>query len=159
MLNQLSQLTLQADGRFANGEELSFIRDYISSSKTRISAYKKLRDRRGVIALETEQQILSVDREYFIENEQNFKDKFSRDQDISLRYTSATILSGDLERLKQSILLWTRSIIQSSKPKKCKQLTSVSHQIKADVILEKLDPEECPYVQPILALNQSILGS
>lgn len=159
MLNQLSQLTLQADGRFANQEELSFIRDYIASSETRVSAYRKLRDQRGVIALETEQQILDIDREYFVENGQNFKDKFSRDQDISLRYTAATVLSGDLERLKQSILLWTRTIIQSSKPQKCKQLTGVSHQIKTDVILEKLDPEEHPHVRPILALNQSILGS
>lgn len=159
MLKELSQLTIDADGRYATSQELKFIRDYISSAQHRVKIYQTIREFRQTIAIETEQQILSVDEDIFVSDGKDCKTVFHRDQSISLRYTAATVLSGDLERLKQSLLLWTRTIIAAAKPVKCKNLTEMVYKIKAKVILSKLAAEEHQYIKPILALNRSILGS
>ncbi|RMF23527.1 MAG: allophycocyanin, partial [Cyanobacteria bacterium J083] len=49
MLSQLSQLSIEADGRYATEAELQFLKDYINSSQTRISTYEKIRDHAEVI--------------------------------------------------------------------------------------------------------------
>ena len=42
MLNQLSRLSVEADGRYATTEELQFLKDYIQSLDLRLSAYEKI---------------------------------------------------------------------------------------------------------------------
>ena len=42
MLNQLSRLSVEADGRYATSEELQFLKDYIQSLDLRLSAYEKI---------------------------------------------------------------------------------------------------------------------
>ncbi|MEM9536241.1 MAG: allophycocyanin [Cyanobacteria bacterium P01_A01_bin.3] len=159
MLKQLSQLTLQADGRYACAEELEFLRDYIASSKSRMKTYQKLREVRGDIAIETALNLLEEDENLFIVEGEDYKPLFHRDQEISLRYTTATVLSGDLERLKQTLLLWYRTILNAAKPGKVKKWTNLTYKVKPKIILDKLDEEERQYVKPVLALNQTILGS
>ena len=158
MLKQLSQLTTDADGRFATSEELDFIRDYISSAKKRVEAYKKIREMRSDILFDTEQELLKIDKDMFVCNGKDFKTVFHRDQGIELKYTAATILSGDIERLKQSLLLWYRTIIGTAKPSKCRKVTGLTYQVKPKVILSKLNEEEQSYVKPILSVNKAVLG-
>ena len=42
MLSQLARLTVEADGRYATSEELQFLKDYIESLDSRVSAYQKI---------------------------------------------------------------------------------------------------------------------
>lgn len=159
MLKQLSQLTIQADGRFACTEELAFLREYIESSKTRVKTYQKLREIRGDIAIETALKLLEDDEDLFIVDGEDYKPLFHRDQEISLRYTTVSVLSGDLERLKQTLLLWYRTILNAAKPGKVKKWTHLTYKVKPRVILDKLSDDERQLVKPILALNQTILGN
>ena len=159
MLKQLSQLTIQTDGRYACTEELAFIREYIDSAKSRVKTYQKLRELRGDIAIETALKMLEEDEDLFIVEGEDYKPLFHRDQEISLRYTTAAVLSGDLERLKQALLLWYRTILNAAKPPKVKKWTQMTYRVKPKVILEKLNDEDRKFLKPILALNQTILGT
>ncbi len=159
MLNQLSQLTVDCDGRYATDEELSFLQDYIASAKMRTKAYKKLREFRSDIAFELEQRLLEIDPEIFIGEGKDFKMVFHRDQGISLKYTAATVLSGDLERLKQSLLSWYRTIISKTKPSKCRKLTDLSYQEKFTVICKYLEVNEQQYVKPTIDLYRAIIAN
>jgi len=42
MLKQLSRLSNETEGRYASTVELQFIKDYVNSVDTRISAYEKI---------------------------------------------------------------------------------------------------------------------
>ena len=158
MLKQLSQLTIQADGRYACTEELEFLREYIGSAKSRVKTYQHTREVRGDIAIETSLQLQEHDENIFIVEGKDHRDKFQRDQEISLRYTASTILSGDIERLKQTLLLWLRTIINSSKPPKCRETTGLTCRIKSKIILSKLNPDCHQFVKPALALSQALLS-
>lgn len=159
MLKQLHQLTVDADGRYATEEELSFLREYILSAKTRSKIYKKLREMRSDIALQTEQKVVEGDEDIFIVNGKDYKPMFHRDQGIDLRYTAATVLSGDLERLKQSLLLWYKTILKAARPNNVKTWTEMTYKVKPAIVLSTLEDDERKYVEPILSLNQSVLGS
>ena len=159
MLKQLHQLTVDADGRYATEEELAFLREYISSAKTRTKIYKKLREMRSDIALQTEQKVLEGNEDIFVVNGKDYKPMFHRDQGIDLRYTAATVLSGDLERLKQSLLLWYKTILKAARPNKVKTWTEMTYRVKPSIVLSTLDEEEHNYIAPILSLKKSVLGS
>ena len=158
MLKQLSELTIQADGRYASTEELEFLREYIDSAKSRAKAYQHIRELRGDILIQTSLKLQQHDANIFMENGEDHRDKFHRDQDIGLKYAASTILSGDIERLKQTLLLWLRTIIQSSKPLKCRKTTELASQINLKITLDKLDGEYHHFIKPALLLNQTILG-
>ncbi|MGK7913031.1 MAG: hypothetical protein AB4050_16375 [Synechococcus sp.] len=159
MLKQLSQLTVQTDGRYACTEELEFLREYIASSKKRVKTYQKLREIRGDIAIETALKMLEDDENLFVVDGEDYKSFFHRDQEISLRYTTAAVLSGDLERIKQALLLWYRTIMNVAKPVNVKEWTKLTYKIKPKIILDRLSEDERQFVKPILALNQIILGN
>lgn len=44
MLRQFSNLTVEADGRYATDNELEFLENYFDSYEVRLSAYVKIRD-------------------------------------------------------------------------------------------------------------------
>ena len=158
MLNQISQLTIDTDGRYATSEELDFIREYVASAKTRVKIYRKIREMRSDILFETERQMLGDNENLFTVNGKDYKSFFHRDQGIELKYTAATILSGDLDRIKQSLLLWYRTIMNAAKPAQVKKWTEMTYQVKPKVILDNFTPQEQEYLKPILATNQAVLG-
>ena len=59
MLKELTNLTLEADARYATSSELEFSKTYLDSVEIRLSAYKKIRDSADEIIEQVCQYILN----------------------------------------------------------------------------------------------------
>ncbi|NCO75434.1 MAG: hypothetical protein GW856_09375 [Cyanobacteria bacterium] len=149
MLKQFADLTLEADGRYAEDFELKFLEDYLESQQIRMSAYIKIRDNADAIV-----EAVKVGK-----NKRNpeFKDYYAtckRDLIDLIRYCAAALLFDDLERLRTNMLLWFQTI---SKSWNFEDDNHDTYDVLLQVIPQFLTPEEAKYALPIFELNCAVL--
>ena len=77
-----------------------------------------------------------------------------RDIGIVLRNTTAALLTNDLDRLRDRLLLWRQTILSSFK---VQRISETSHRASQEVMRQYLTAEEMALLQLILALNSSLL--
>ena len=154
MLKQLEQLTISADGRYATTEELMFLRDYLATIDLRLSTYQKIRDAEIEIVDRLQDKMREMKPEIFQTNSGDRSAKCRRDCQIVLRSASAALLIDDLDRLKENILLWQRTIIKAFQ---LNSLTEVTYKLMPSIIQEFVTPKEFSLIEPILQLNQTVL--
>lgn len=149
MLKQFADLTIEADGRYAEDYELKFLEDYLESQDIRMSAYIKIRDNADAIV-----EAVRVGK-----NKRNpeFKDYYStckRDFIDLIRYSAAALLFDDLERLRTNMLLWFQTIAKSWT---FEDDNNDTYDVLLQVIPQFLTPEEAKLALPIFELNCAVL--
>ena len=155
MLKKLERLSMTAEGRYATTQELKFIRDYISTIELRLSAYQKIRDRESEIIDRLQAMMREAQPDIFQMNSQNQSAKCKSDGRIVLRNTIAAMLIDDLDRLREHILVWQRSIIKAFKEE---EIAAVVYTTMPKAIEQFLTPEEFALIKPVLQLNQAVLA-
>lgn len=155
MLNQLARLSVEADGRYASSEELQFLKDYIQSLDLRLSAYVKIQAAQAEIVNQVETQVRATNPNLFKKGNRDVTPTCKRDRFDVLRYSTAALLSNDLDHLRESFLLWYRTIIHAFQDE---QAAHVTYQVMQEVVKKYLTPQEAALLSPIMGLNQVILG-
>ncbi len=155
MLNQLTKLSVEIDGRYATDQELEFIKNYIQSVDLRVSSYEKIRDGEEKILDRTKRKMDIQNPNLFIRGSKNLSSIWRRDVMIILRCTVAAMLVNDLDWLRDSLLLWHRTIVNANKTQNISQAT---YNMMPEVLKEFLTTEELALILPVLQLNQSILS-
>jgi hypothetical protein len=149
MLKQLADLTLEADARYATADQLQFLKNYLDSVDDRVEAYKKMRDAADSIIeqVKLEKQKINPDFEWY--------NICKRDIVDLLRYSAAAMLFDDLERLRNGMLVWYKTIVRAYN---YEQDSDESYRILQDVIKIYLSPEEVDFVMGALQLNHAVLA-
>lgn len=155
MLQQLERLGIAADGRFATDEELQFVRTYLDSIETRLSAYEKIRDRGGEIVEEWEETKQARPEDLFHLNGRDVTSVTRRDITDVLRLSANTMLFDDLDRLRDGFLIWFQTI---AKAFRWQAHARLNYRIAQDVIRHYLTPEEVAMILPAFQLEDMMLG-
>ena len=155
MLKQLEDLSLAAEGRYATAQELQFIRDYIKTVDLRLSAYQKIRDAEDEIIDRLEAKMRQMQSKNSQYSSKDVASVCERDTKKVLRSAIATMLTGDLDRLREHLLLWQRTVIMAFK---LQCITAIVHTNMPEIIQQFLTPEEFDSIAPILQLNQAVLA-
>ncbi|MEM8719148.1 MAG: allophycocyanin [Cyanobacteria bacterium P01_G01_bin.39] len=154
MLKQLESLSLNAEGRYATAQELKFIKDFVPTVDLRLSAYRKIRDAEDEIIEQLEIEMRRQQPAIFQTKSGDVSPLYQRDTKIVLRNASAAMLINDLDRLREDLLLWQKTI---TKAFQVRHILAMTHKIMPEIIEEFLTPEEFDLVKPVLQLNQAIL--
>ena len=156
MLKQITKLTIEADGRYACDKELEFIQDYLDSVELRISAYEKIRDKSEEILDKTKAKMEVKTPNLFARGKRDLGSIWRRDVAIVLRCSVAAMLVNDLDWIRDSLLLWHRTIVSANKTN---HISDATYSMMPEVMKEFLTDEEIKLILPVLQLNQSILTS
>ncbi len=155
MLKQLARLNLEADGCYASDEQLQFLEDYLESAEGRISTYEKIRDNEEKIIDHWEAEKRGFKEDLFHMNDRDISEICHRDMTNNLRCATASMLVGDLDKLREGLLIWYRTIVRSFG---YTQYTQRIYKIIQEVIKLYLSPEEADLILPVLKLYHTILS-
>ena len=155
MLRQLNQLSIDADGRYATATELQFIKDYLKSVQQRISAYEKIRDAEDQIMEQVEAKARSIEPNVFQKGSRDTAALCRRDRKHLLRYSASAMLINNLDRLRDGLLVWQRTIVHAVKDEKASQIIC---RLFPEIVKEHLSPEEANMIIPALQLDKAFLG-
>ena len=155
MLKQLARLSLEADGCYATERELQFLKNYLQSIDQRISAYEKIRDAEEEIIAQTKAKMNSQNPNLFIRGSRDLSSIWQRDVINILRCSLAAMLIDDLDWLRDSLLLWHRTIVNAHKTQ---HISQVTYEVIPGIIRQYLTAEEAELIMPVLQLDQSILS-
>ena len=156
MLKQLTKLTIETDGRYASDKELEFIQDYLDSLELRVSTYEKIRDKSEEVLDQTKAKMEQKSPNLFARGKKDLGSIWRRDVAIVLRCSVAAMLVNDLDWLRDSLLLWHRTIVSANKTN---HISDATYSMMPEVMKEFLTDEEIKLILPVLQLNQSILAS
>lgn len=155
MFKQLSQLCLDADGRYATAAELQFLKDYLKTVDQRIAAYNAVSQAETQIVAQVEVEQHAADASLLTQEGRDLRSVCRRDLSNVLRHAAAAMLFNDLERLRSSLLLWYQTIVRAFHHEKHVDIT---YQITQTVVKDNISPEAFALLQPALQLNHSILS-
>lgn len=155
MLKQLESLSMSAEGRYATAKELQFLRDFLPTVDLRINAYRKIRDAETDIINQLEMKMREQQPNIFQTKSGDVSPMYQRDTKIILRNAIAAMLIDDLDRLREDMLLWQKTI---TKAFKVRHILAMAHSTMPEIIEQFLTPEEFDVVKPVLQLNQAILA-
>lgn len=154
MLSQLKRLSIDADGRYATDEDLNFLKSYLQSARHRISAYEKIRDAEVAIMDQADATLMEIDPQVFHKGSKDYRETCHRDRKNTLRYAATTMLFNDLDRLRDGLLLWQRTIVHAVKDEHASSLT---WRKMPEILRDHLTAEEADLMMPALHLNQALL--
>lgn len=155
MLNQLEKLSVTTEGRYATASELQSLKDYFPTVSVRLNAYQKIRDREAEIIEQLRVKMLAKQPNIFQMDSRDVTALYVRDTKIILRIASAAMLIDDLDRLRENILLWQRTIVKAFQ---VKHIAALAHETMPEVIEQFLSEKEYALMKPILMLNQAVLA-
>ena len=156
MLQQLADLTLEVDGRYADDSELNFIDEFVDSLSARIATYEKIKDLEKEIIKKLEASLYERAPEVFAYNHKAAKAFCRRDAKIVLRQGACAMLTNDYERLRESLLLWQRTIMLAFQMEECNQI--MFSELMPNILRDFLTEEEYALILPALQLNENVLA-
>ena len=156
MLKQLARLSNEAEGRYASSAELQFIKDYVNSVDTRISAYEKIQLMEAEIVTKVAEMRSAAEPELFAKTSQvDGTSVCRRDFTNILRHSASALLFDDRDRMPENFLLWYKTIVRTFNYDRA---AGVTYRVMEEVTQEYLTPQESALFNPILQLNQVVLG-
>ncbi len=150
MIKELTDLTVKTDGRYASDQDLQFLTKYLEEAESRKQAYIKVRDQAKQIIDKLEEEKKKINP--------NFEGWYStckRDFVDLLRYSAAAMLFDDLERLRNGMLVWFKTIVRAYN---FDQDSDETYALLIDVMKFYLSEKELKYIIPALQLNQAVLA-
>ncbi len=157
MLNQLKQFATTVDGRYATSEELQFLKDYVNSIDLRVTTYEKVRDTELEIIENIFEEIQEMDPDAFnvVVGTKNVKETCVRDRKYLLKHISAAMLVADMDRLRDGLLVWQRTLVKATQHERPSRLITKA---MATVIKKRFPKEEADLLVPNVVVSQSFLG-
>ncbi len=157
MLQELSRLSIETDGRYATDDELDFLEAYFESVEVRLSAYEKIRDseEKWIHHLKMRMRALNPQAIIFKRGDKDLTGIWERDMRMLMHHTTAAMLINDLDRLREGTLIWHQTI---TKAQKVQQITRVTFGLLIEIIDQYLTPEETKCILSALQLDQAVLG-
>jgi len=155
MLSQLEQLSITAEGRYATPQELQPLKNYFPTVSVRLSAYQKIHECEAEIMEQLRLKMIEKQPHLTQLSSVNVKTLCGRDIKIVLRIAAAAMLIDDLNRVRENILLWQRTI---TKAFKIEDITALAYSTMPEIVEQFLTPEEFTLIKPILMLNQAVLA-
>jgi hypothetical protein len=158
MLKQLTNLTIEADGRYATDAELKFLHNYLDSVEQRVEIYEKIRDRQDslIAQVRSEKTMLAAEgRDNFSNQNDHQKELCLRDLGSVIRCSAAAILLDEPDRIKEALLLWYYTIVRAFN---YLEQAHITYQNLDKAIQQQLTPEQAKLAAPILRLNHTILS-
>ena len=149
MLREISELTLETDGRYAIDAELDFLDNYCDSLELRMSAYQKIADSQKQII-----DRIKVVRQEKKGNQEDLPAICRKDLMFLIRYSASALLFDDLERLRTGMLLWHQTISRSFH---YEDDSTEIYDFLVQVIPEFVSEEELELVLPVFELNRIVL--
>jgi len=156
MLQQLARLSIEAERRYASSSELQFIKDYLDTVDTRISAYEKIQVVEAEIISKVAEIRNAAEPDLFAKVSQvDGTSVCRRDFTNILRHSAAALLFDERDRMPENFLLWYKTIVRSFK---YDHAAGVTYKVVQEVVEQYLTPQESALFNPILQLNQVVLG-
>lgn len=155
MLKQLEKLAAEVDGRYATDQELQFLEDYLDSVDTRISAYEKIREQAESIIFRVEAGKRTLKEDVFRVGERDVTQRSRYDLTGILRCTAGSMLVGDLDRMREGMLIWFVTIAKSFGFQK--QAAS-NYRMLQQVIKIYLTAQEAALIIPYFQLEEAVIG-
>lgn len=156
MIQEIDELCVQADGRFATDAELMFFQKYLKTARLRFALYQKIQQLepqiiKSVLAelQEKEPQVLKI-------NGADLTAKWQRDTVRLLRYAATALLTDDAALFEDKMLHWFQSIMKSFRAESNCEAT---YRVMQSVLQEKLTPTEAALFCPLIKLSQVSLSS
>ncbi|ACK69542.1 conserved hypothetical protein [Gloeothece citriformis PCC 7424] len=156
MLTQLSNLGLETDGRYASATELQFLKDYLETTEMRIKGYKKIRDQESEILNQLDEYKHNWKEDACHIGERDITERTHYDMIMHLRHSAASMLIGDLDRIREGMLIWFQTIARSFGFQK---QAGITFYLLQDVIKLYMTPEEVDLILPTIQLCQVVVGS
>ena len=156
MLTQLTNLSVEADGRYATSEELQFLKDYLQSIDERVSAYEKLRDAEKEIIEQVQTKVKAINPKFFRNASGDCTQACQKEIRTVFRYIAATLLFDDQKRLREGMLLWHNTLVRSHRTQ---GLYHTIFKLMPEIVDKYLVPSEAALLSPIVTLCQFTLGS
>ncbi|AFY68632.1 Phycocyanin [Thalassoporum mexicanum PCC 7367] len=155
MLSKLRQLTVDAEGRYATDDELTFLKGYIHSYELRINTYNKLRELENAIVEQSYEKVRSQDPNVFNSSGTDITAKWKADTRRVLRYSAVALLIDDTNRLKEHLLFWFQTVMQAFKAQRS---CNVTYAVMQEVVKQSLTEQEAKLVCPLLELTRNALA-
>ena len=157
MLSQLKQLASTVDGRYATSEELQFIKDYVESIDLRVTTYEKVRNTEDEVIQDVFEEVNEMDPEAFNVKvgAKSVKDTCIRDRKILLKHISAAMLVADMDRLRDALLVWQRTLVKATQHERPSRYVT---EAMTKVIKKRFAPEEADLLVPNVIISQSFLS-
>ncbi len=156
MLTKLNQLTLETEGRYATDNELSFLDEYIDSLSVRIDTYQKIKDLETEIINQIQNDLHEINLDDVANHDLIDKSCCGRDAKIVLRHSACAVLIDDCERLRESLLLWHRTIIFAFRIDDFARIMFL--ELMPSVLADLLTEKEYDLMKPSLQLSESVLA-
>lgn len=155
MLQQLEQLSITTDGRYATDAELVFFQDYLKTARLRFSLYQKLQKLEPKLIQQLSVQLKQTRPDLLQAGGVDLTAKWQRDTVRTLRYAATALLTDDPEMFKDRMLIWFQTIMKSFKAEQSCQET---YRILQTLMKQSLPPAEAALICPLLEMSRTILG-
>lgn len=157
MLNQLKQIALKADGQYASDADLQVLEDYIESIDLRVSVYEQVRDTENELINAIFKEVHEMDPDAFkvTVGKKDVKETCIRDRKYLLKHISAAMLAGDLDRLRDALLVWQRTLVKATQHERPSRYVTKAME---NVIKERFSAAEANLLVPNVIVSQSFLG-
>ncbi len=155
MLKQLSNLSIECDGRYAQSNELKFLKDYLNSADDRLKIYEKMSKNAENIIESWEEAKRKYPEDLFHQGTYDMTEICRKDMRDVLRCAAVAMLFNDLDRLREGMLIWYQTIVKSFHYTK---YAAVNYLLIQDVIKLYLDPAEAEMIMPVFQLQHAVLS-
>jgi hypothetical protein len=156
MLQQIEELCMTADGRYAADSELVFFQTYLKTARLRFSLYQKLQKLEPKLVQQVLEKLRAIDPNMLKSGDSDLTAKWQRDTVRTLRYAATALLTDDPYIFEERLLLWFQTIMKSFKAERSCEAT---YQAMQSVYREALTPEEADLFCPLLEMTRCTLGS
>ena len=155
VFKQLSCLSTEAEGRYATPQELQFVREYRQTWELRLSTYNKIKDAETQIIDSVVQKSHQKDPKLFYMGSRDVTSLCKRDIQLVLRASALAMLTDDLERLRDNLLLWQKTVVKALDHQ---SYILIVYKIIPEVVREFLTEEEAELIIPALTLSLTVLA-
>lgn len=157
MLQEMNRLALEADGEYATDDQLNFIDEYVQSLSLRIETYNKIREQEKEVVQQMQTGLYEKDADIFAHNTASRAEVFCRrDTMLVLRHSACAMLTDDYDRLRESLLLWQRTIMLAFKMEECTRI--MFSELMPLILTNLLAQEEYALMKPALQLDENVLA-
>lgn len=155
MLYELKQLSLKADGRYAEDTELAFFQDYLKTAQLRFRLYQKIQKLEPQLVQKVLAILKATNPALLQVQGRDHTEKCQRDTTLVIRAAASALLTDDPELFNENLLIWLQNIMRVYKTESGIDET---YKIILAVLKQALTPEEAALFCPLIEMCRSSLN-
>jgi hypothetical protein len=155
MLSQMQRLQTIAEGRYASDEELRFLPDYLRGYELRLQTYQQIQKSEAAILKQVFSDLAQQAPTVFPSDRPDQLKRCQQDALHTLRYCAATLLTDDLDLMRERYVLWLQTVGRSFEKQESNHLILVAMQTAVAKILA---PAQAALLVPLLQEVQAMVA-